>query len=146
MDEILRGYWDHCGLNLFFLSQLWEESIENKLVRHGIKLRELMLLRLIASNASIRPKDLAVYIGRNHESVNKLLSSMEKKYFIIRERKRHCGRKSKIVITDVGANVLLVTELVLQKQEEFFMGHLPRATRLGVNATLKNMLEKKLTH
>lgn len=148
MDETLRGYWNHCGLNLLFLSQLWEESLEDKLYVYGITLRELMLLRLIASNAFIRKKDLVVYVGRHHESVNKILASLEKKQLIIRDKKRECGSKSSSLadITESGYSLLLKTELVLRKQDEIFMGHLPRATRMGVNATLENMLEKTLAH
>ncbi len=147
MDETLRGYWNHCGLNLLFLSQLWEESLEDKLSVYGIKLRELMLLRLIASNASIRKKDLAVYVGRHHESVSKILASLEKKQFITRDNKKRCGKGVRLAdITLSGECTLLATDVVLRKQEERFMGHLPRATRLGVNSTLENMLEKTLAH
>ena len=143
MDETLRGYWNHCGLNLLFLSQLWEESLEDKLCVYGITLRELMLLRLIASNTFIRKKDLVVYVGRHHESVNKILASLEKKQLIIRDKKRSSSLAD---ITESGCNLLLKTEIVLRKQDEIFMGHLPRATRMGVNATLENMLEKTLAH
>lgn len=147
MDETLRGYWNYCGLNLLFLSQLWEESIEDMLFTYGIKLRELMLLRLIASNNFIRQKDLAVYVGRCNETVNKLMASLEEKDFIIRRKIRHCGKEKKLAdITDAGTYILFITEPVLQKQEELFMGHLPMATRLGVNSTLKNLLEKKLVN
>lgn len=147
MDETLRGYWNHCGLNLFFLSQLWEESLENKLDIYGIKLRELMLLRLIASDTFIRKKDLEIYMGRHHESVNKILASLEKKQLIIRDKKKACRNNSNLAdITESGCSLLLKTDLVLKKQDELFMGHLPRATRMGVNATLENMLEKTLAH
>lgn len=147
MDETLRGYWNHCGLNLLFLSQLWEESLEDKLFVYGITLREMMLLRLIASNAFIRKKDLVVYVGRHHESVNKILASLEKKQLIIRDKKKGCRNNSSLAdITESGCSLLLKTELILRKQDEIFMGHLPRATRMGVNATLENMLEKTLAH
>lgn len=147
MDESLRGYWNYCGLNLLFVSRLWEERLEEKLSLYGVTLRELMVLRLIADDSFIKQKELDLYVGHLHEPVRKTLCSLEAKLLINRENKRRCGKKVSLAdVTELGIAVLQKADTILQRQEELFLGHLPRATRVGVNSTLERVLEKTLTH
>ncbi|KLF28692.1 hypothetical protein YA29_16550 [Klebsiella aerogenes] len=134
----LRGYWKYCGLNIFMLSRLWKERLESRLRAYNITLQELMTLRLIANDVPVTREDLKTYIGE-YELPLKML-----------EGKSLCQSKSddegaNISPTQAGLELVQQTENILKTQEEFFMGHLPRATRKGVNLTLESALDKSLT-
>ena len=147
MDESLRGYWDYCGLNLLFVSRLLEERLESRLATYGVTLREFMVLRLIADDAFIKQKELDLYVGHFHEPIRNTLDSLESKLLINREHKRRCGKRVSLAdVTESGIALLKKADTILRRQEEIFLGHLPRATRVGVNSTLENVLKKTLTH
>ncbi len=145
MSELkLRGYWNYCGLNLMMLSRVWEKHINDCLTTYDLSLRQLMILRLVASTPDISPGELSRYIGEGPTGVGKHLGKLQKKGLIERPQVQSGRRVKEAQLTDEGKELLTLTDEVLHRQEENFLGHLPRATRQGVNLTIENILDRKI--
>lgn len=145
MSELkLRGYWNYCGLNLMMLSRVWEKHINDCLATYDLSLRQLMILRLVASTPDIRPGELSRYIGEGPTGVGKHLGKLQKKGLIERPQVQSGRRVKEAQLTDEGKELLTLTDEVLHRQEENFLGHLPRATRQGVNLTIENILDRTI--
>jgi len=103
-----------------------------------------MILRLVASTPDIRPGELSRYIGEGPTGVGKHLGKLQKKGLIERPQVQSGRRVKEAQLTDEGKELLTLTDKVLHRQEENFLGHLPRATRQGVNLTIENILDRKI--
>ena len=136
-----KAGWEHCGLNLLAVSRMWERRIEECLNGYGLSLRELMILRLIESDSQLQPKEMAVYTGDRQIHISRALGKLEEKVFLIRStsKRRHCS------LTDKGRHILQKADFILARQDRYFFGHLPRATRAGVNDTLESILHLKFS-
>ena len=140
----LRGYWNYCGLNMFMLSQVWKKGLVKYLSEFDLSLSELMILRLVASTPDIKIKDIALYTGEGHSSVSKQLSSIEKKGLIYRKLSPELKQVKTFRLSHEGRVILEKTDNILSRHEESFLGHLPRATRQGVNMTIEQILDRQL--
>ncbi|MCT4712734.1 hypothetical protein MUA04_21440 [Enterobacteriaceae bacterium H11S18] len=142
-DFILKGYTQSYGLSFIMLSREWERRVENSLLNYNLSLRELIILKCLQRHNSIKQKDLSLVIGDPQRKISHCLSLLQEKALVGRECERGKGHAQCFYLTLSGRKTLCEATSMLSKHDEYFLGHLPRATREGIGQTLENVLVKK---
>ncbi len=84
----------------------WKRYLEAPLLREGLTIKQFYLLKRLKAKGALYPAEIAEMLFCDRPTVSVIISNMEKKSWISRERDDHDRRKWLIRLTEEGKTAL----------------------------------------
>nr|WP_319777091.1 MarR family transcriptional regulator [uncultured Sphaerochaeta sp.] len=84
----------------------WKRYLEAPLLREGLTIKQFYLLKRLKAKGALYPAEIAEMLFCDRPTVSVIISNMEKKSWISREKDEKDGRKWLIRLTDEGKSAL----------------------------------------
>jgi DNA-binding MarR family transcriptional regulator len=133
----------HVGYWLRFVSNHVSQAFAAKVAGKGVTVAEWVMLRELFDADDVAPSAVAERMGMTRGAISKLADRLADKKLIVKRGDREDRRFQSLTLTKEGrALVPVLAELADQNDAEFF-GHLSRAERERLVATLQTIVNRK---
>ncbi len=133
----------HLGFWLRYVSNHVSQAFARKLESRNVTVAEWALLRELYDAETIAPSRLADRMGLTRGAVTKLADRLIAKDMVVRTANPDDARAQTLAITAAGRDLVPVLSALADGNDAEFFGHLDAGERSRLEATLKDLVERR---